>query len=54
VWKLIREVLGLLWKLVKTLLKNRLRAILKRVLLYTLLLGGVIAVVVFVLTRIFV
>ncbi|MBK9258415.1 MAG: hypothetical protein IPM54_01100 [Polyangiaceae bacterium] len=52
-WKIIREVLALIWKLIRTLLKNRLRAIIKRLLLFMLLAAGFVALVVFVLTRVF-
>jgi hypothetical protein len=51
VWKVIREILALIWKLLRTIVKDRLRAILKRLFLMTLLLAGFIAFVVFVLTR---
>lgn len=52
-WKIIREILALLWKLLRALLKNRLRAILKKLFIFSLLAAGFIAIVVFVLTRIF-
>jgi hypothetical protein len=51
VWKVIREILALLWKLLRALLKNRLRAILKRILVFTVLAAGFIALVVFILKR---
>ena len=53
-WKLIRDILKLLWKLIRTLLENKLRAILKRSLLYTLLLGALIAIIIFIATKLFV
>lgn len=51
-WKIIREILALIWKLLRTLLKDKLRAILKRIFIITLLAIAVIGVVVFVLTQV--
>lgn len=51
-WKIIREILALIWKLLRTLLKDKLRAILKRIVILTLLAIAVIGVVVFVLTQV--
>jgi hypothetical protein len=51
VWKIIREILALIWKLIRALLENHLRAIIKRILIFTLFAAGIIALIVFVLTR---
>ena|GEM_PF-6932495 len=52
-WKIIREILALIWKLIRALLKNRLRAIIKKLLIFTIFAAAFIAIVVFVLTRLF-
>ena len=52
-WKYIREILALLWKLIQTLIKNKLRAILMRLLFFTFLIGAAIAIIVLIVTRIF-
>jgi hypothetical protein len=52
VWKIIREILALIWKLLRTLLKDKLRAILKRIAILAVLVIAVVAVVVFVLTQV--
>jgi hypothetical protein len=52
VWKIIREILGLIWKLLRALLKNRLRAILKKLAIATVFIAGFVALIVFVLTRV--
>jgi hypothetical protein len=51
VWKVIREILALIWKLIRQVLKDRLSAIIKRLLWLTILAAGFIALVVYVLTR---
>jgi hypothetical protein len=51
VWKIIREILGLIWKLLRKLLENHLRAILKKVAIVTVFVAGLIALIVFVVTR---
>lgn len=51
-WKILREILALLWKLLRTLLENRLKQILKRALVFAFIAIAAIAVVVFFLTQI--
>jgi len=51
VWKIIREILGLIWKLLKTVLKDRLRGILKKLAIATVFIAGFVALIVFILTR---
>jgi hypothetical protein len=53
VLKFIREILGLLWKLIRTLLKNHLRTIIKRFLVTAVFTIGFVALLIFVITRLF-
>jgi hypothetical protein len=46
IWKLIREIVTLIWKLLRTVIRDRLKQVLRRLFFYTVLLGVVALVVV--------
>ncbi|UQA58669.1 hypothetical protein [Polyangium aurulentum] len=48
IWKLIREILTLLWKLLRTVIRDRLKQVLRRLFFYTVLFAAVALVVVWI------
>ncbi len=46
IWKLIREIFALLWKLIRTVIRERLKQVLRKLFFYTVLLAVVVLVIV--------